>query len=118
MKPVTTTNTFQTVTKSGGERSLDSTTKSFLDAHKTVTRSLLTNGFGDEDNPWAAIAAPLPSTTVRALNSSSPAVPKATGSSALRVRQAERVMSDGAGHGRVQRTISSTHETQSPTHPM
>jgi hypothetical protein len=34
------------------------------------------------------------------------------------VRQAERVMSDGAGHGRVQRTISSTHETQSPTHPM
>jgi hypothetical protein len=118
MKPVTTTNTFQTVTKSGGERSLDSTTKSFLDAHKTVTRSLLTNGFGDEDNPWAAIAAPLPSTTVRALNSSSPAVPKATGSSALRVQQAEHVTNNSAGHGRVQRTISSTYETQSPTHPM
>ncbi len=102
----------------GGERSLDSTTKSFLDAHNTVTRSLLTNGFGDEDDPWAAIAAPLPSTTVRALNSSSPAVPKATGSSAPRVQQAEQVTSDGAGHGRVQRTTSSTHETQSPTHPM
>jgi hypothetical protein len=86
----------------GGERSLDSTTKSFLDAHKTVTRSLLANGFGDELDPWAAIAAPLPSTTVRALNSSSPAVPKATGSSAPRVREAEHVMNNGAGHGRVQ----------------
>ncbi|CAK9226076.1 unnamed protein product [Sphagnum troendelagicum] len=82
MKPVTTTTTFQTVTKSGGERSLDSTTK------------------------------------IRALNSSSPAVPKATGSSAPRVRQAEHVTSDSASHGRVQRTISSTRETQSPTHPM
>ncbi|CAM6026479.1 unnamed protein product [Sphagnum balticum] len=86
----------------GGERSLDSTTKSFLDAHKTVTRSLLANGFGDEDDPWAAIAAPPPSTTVRALNSSSPAVPKATGSSALRVQWAEHVTNDGASHGRVQ----------------
>jgi hypothetical protein len=34
------------------------------------------------------------------------------------VQQAEQVTSDGAGHGRVQRTTSSTHETQSPTHPM
>jgi hypothetical protein len=86
----------------GGERSLDTTRKSFLDAHKTATRSLLANGFGDEDDPWTAIAAPLPSTTVRALNSSSPAVPKATGSSAPRVQQAEHVTNNGAGHGRVQ----------------
>ncbi len=87
----------------GGERVRESTTKTFLDVHESTPKSSSADGWGNEDDPWAAIAAPPPATTVRALNSSGgSAVPRATtaGSGAPRVRQAQHVTIDGAGSGR------------------
>lgn len=50
------------------------------------------DGWGDDDDPWAAIAAPAPSTSVRALN---PSAPKPSG---LR-QQAQHVSIGGASSG-------------------
>jgi SCY1-like protein 1 len=103
MKPVTTTTTAKITTKPGGERVRESTTKTSLDVRETIPKSSSADGWGNEDDPWAAIAAPPPSTTVRALNSSGgSAVSRATsaGSGAPRVRQAQHVTIDGAGSGR------------------
>lgn len=69
----------------GGERVKESTKTS--------------DGWGDDDDPWASIAAPAPSTSVRALN---PTAPKPSGG--LR-QQAQHVSiggvaSSGRGRGR------------------
>lgn len=59
------------------------------------------DGWGDDDDPWAAIAAPPPSTSVRALN---PSAPKSSALGGPR-QQAQHVSiggvsSSGRGRGR------------------
>jgi hypothetical protein len=73
----------------GGERVKESSTKS-------------SDGWGDDDDPWAAIAAPAPTTSVRALN---PSAPKSSVISGPRrpAQQAQHVTIDGvssSGRGR------------------
>lgn len=76
----TTSTTARLVTKPSGERVKESSTKT-------------SDGWGDDDDPWAAIAAPAPSTSVRALN---PTAPKPSGG--LR-QQAQHVSIGGASSG-------------------
>lgn len=57
------------------------------------------DGWGEDDDPWAAIAAPPPSTSVRALNPSSAPRPSTIGGARRPVQQAQHVSIDG-GRGR------------------
>jgi len=84
-KPVSTTTSTTTriVTKPSGDRVKESSTKT-------------ADGWGDDDDPWAAIAAPAPSTSVRALN---PSAPKASGIGGPR-QQAQHVSIGGVSRGR------------------
>ncbi|KAG0591818.1 hypothetical protein KC19_1G204500 [Ceratodon purpureus] len=89
-KPVATSTITKSVTRPSVEKVKESSTKS-------------SDGWGEDDDPWAAIAAPPPSTSARALNPSSAPRPSGIGGVRRPVQQAQHVSIDGvssSGRGR------------------